>query len=376
MSHTPNGDTAADLAVRIGNLGVTDNFASLSHPTHPTHGLVQSPNLAGAYPSVQTPSRGQPQDPYAGVDYGQYQAFYPTALPSGNMLDSPFSQTANSASASYGYANGAHEMLSPNLGSDQFEYTSLGGSYAQDARGMHQGASAAFGQQQHGRGNVFRALQGQQQAGQQQQTLQQAQVQALQQASAAQYFGGYQQDGRPYWMTPQGVFTQRESRKDGQVSRSRAVDITLADKKQHVTHPLQSPGPHTPIRAQHGQQGSHTPFSAHDYMSSPSQVPYGLGSPHTPSFNPAQPPGSPYGMHHPQGPYGITTPFSPMGSVFGHGGHGHGHGHGQGHSNRYRRNYEGNMHGSAILEDFRLNKMNKKWELAVGNAVLDGVVRC
>jgi hypothetical protein len=67
-----------------------------------------------------------------------------------------------------------------------------------------------------------------------------------------------------------------------------------------------------------------------------------------------------------------------MASIYGHagyGGHGHGHtrGHGRGHmhghveSPRYRKNYDTGTQRSALLEDFRLNRMNKNWELDVGH---------
>jgi hypothetical protein len=41
--------------------------------------------------------------------------------------------------------------------------------------------------------------------------------------------------------------------------------------------------------------------------------------------------------------------------------------HGHVESPRYRKNYDTGTQRSALLEDFRLNRMNKNWELDVGH---------
>jgi hypothetical protein len=246
-AHTPNGvqvqgDTAADLAARLGGLGLSEPYlpptglgSSIDTGTGTGHFVQNQNSLPGAYPNLQTPPRLQQhqqhqhgllpqsqhhqQNPYAAVEnYSQYQSFYGDN--GGLVLDSPFIAATNAnvnvnananVNANFGYNGGGPEVLSPSLVPNTYDFANLNDAYGQDSRPQQQQQqSVPFSPIQPQGNTIYRTP-----TSQPHQPMQQQQQQAMQQ----QPFFGYQPDGRPMWWTPQGTFLQREVKKDDRVSR-------------------------------------------------------------------------------------------------------------------------------------------------------------
>jgi hypothetical protein len=254
-AHNPNGvqvqgDTAADLAARLGGLGLSEPYlpptglgSSIDTGTGTGHFVQNQHSLPGAYPSVnlnlQTPPRLQhqqhqqhqhghlaqsqhhQQNPYAAAEnYNQYQSFYGNS--GGLVLDSPFIPAAannananvnaiTNANANFGFNGSGPEVLSPSLAPNAYDFANLNDAYGQDSHPQQQQQSSVpFSQVQPGGNTIYRTP-----TSQPHQPMQQQQQQVMQQ----QPFFGYQPDGRPMWWTPQGTFLQREAKKYDQVSR-------------------------------------------------------------------------------------------------------------------------------------------------------------
>ncbi|WVQ78476.1 hypothetical protein IAT38_000562 [Cryptococcus sp. DSM 104549] len=324
-------DANAELAARMGGLNVGDSatYASLQQPG--SHS--QSP-VASSYPNVQTPtSRGPPYSPY-----GDQQG-YPYYTASGGMGMPP--------PASYGY--GAPVDMTPLQQAMQFDgqgFPAPGDMYG--AQGQQDGRQTGAQQQQQGgqqgqqqpNGSsgrqVYRPPHAQQQAMQQQQQQQQQVLQ--QQANAVAHAGyyGYTPDQRSYWMPAQGMYVPGaggERKKEGGMYQPHP---------RSTQRPILRAGiPQTPA----------TSYRSHDYSGAATPASY-LGSPSTLSYHQSPQAAAPqFGMHHPQQYGGITT-YSTYQS---------GTGFTPARSNR--RYEDSGVVRSALLEDFRLNKL-KKWELS------------
>ncbi|ORY28313.1 armadillo-type protein [Naematelia encephala] len=337
MSTTPNlnnnGDSVADLGARTGALHVLDD--PYNSPAQATHYSI-SPSSQ----SFQTPAtRAGPYTPYTD-DGPQYPTvYYNHVFPS---------VSTGPPTAAYPYGGAPPDMSGPPMGTGPLEETtfpSLNDAYP-TPESRRTGIARASGPSGLSSNSTYRPPHAQDQTQlQHQQHLQQHQHQQQQQQQQQQqhqyqqnpYFG-YGGDQRQFWMGHPGNFVANERKKEAQIGGPLGTPTSQAHR---FTQPPQSP------------------FTAmSEFLSSPTptHTAFSITSPGTPSFHPSVAGAHQYGLH--QAPsFGLRSPYGAISLPAR-----------QFHAPAYRgaasrRFEEAQLPRSALLEDFRITKMQKKWEL-------------